>query len=170
MAVNTKTMNGPTRLRRPAHNMLRMRGFTLIEITIAVFNRALALTTLIGLESAVVDRSLFDRNNLRAMLFARRILAQFESENSGFEIQDRTVPAKELLLAGSGDPQEELELEDLTASLKIEEWPTPFKENALKRISLTVRWSPAPRDALSLYYFVPFDETQTPRGDEEEDG
>lgn len=141
-------------------------GFTIIEVLIALFILAVSLVTLMGLQSAVISRSLRDSNNLQAMLYARRVLAQFESSTDKIELTDKTVKAAELLTESDKEADgTEADLSKLEAHLKIEDWGYADKEKAMKRISLIVSWGPSDQESLSIYYFVPGVEEDASEGD-----
>ena len=56
------------------------KGFTLIEISIAVLILGLALTTLIGLQTRVVDLYSYERNLTKAGLYAQYLMTHIELE------------------------------------------------------------------------------------------
>jgi prepilin-type N-terminal cleavage/methylation domain-containing protein len=147
------------RIHKTSNNALE-RGFTLIEIIIAVMILAVSLITLLGMQSAATQTAIKTRNKQEAMLAARSILAGIEY--AGNTIKNRSIN-------GSASDIAKLFLNDeavapiiaqekripLTANLVIEYWPmADLPSNAVQRITLTVGWGSAPDDNLMTYYFI----------------
>lgn len=141
------------------------KGFTLIEITIAILILAVSLVTLLGLQSSAVQESLRTRNKQKAMLLARQIMAAIENDEEPPETQNVTGRAYDILKKfapfeklGSG---KDLEMKsesgaDFETQFTVEDWKIPkLPEKALRRVYLKVSWSPSPADSLEVVYFVP---------------
>lgn len=156
--------------RKRRHSFLRRsgtRGFTLIEISIAIVVLAIGLVTLLGLQSSAIDRSIRDRNKQQAFLIARMVMAAIESEKDILDPKILTGTAYEVLNGlGSNPPQSE-ELEgsplELQTELKIEEFIVPIPdpntgviEELMKRVTVTVGWDAS--DAVQLVYYVAEDQ------------
>ena len=149
--------------RRPGR--ARHSGFTLIEISIAILTLAVALITLLGLQSASLERALRDKDKQQAMLLARSILAYIESRQEPLDIQDRTDSVKQILetLMENQPASRELDqaMETFQANLKVEYWPIPgTSENSIKRITTRIFWSEDVLDSLEIVYFIPNEDSQ----------
>lgn len=139
------------------------RGFTIIEIVIAVAILATALVTLLGVQASILERTVRDRNVQQAMLLAREALAAIESLDEPLDLQSEQMPIGQLLEKlgiehGAWDA--ELEQLDLyTAQFNVTAWGIPgLDDEAMKRVSLVLFWGPDPRDQFEVVYFIPQDE------------
>jgi prepilin-type N-terminal cleavage/methylation domain-containing protein len=137
------------------------RGFTLIEIAIAIFLLATSLTIILSLQSSVIARSLDDRTRIQAMLAARRVLAGIESGDVEVEKTSITKPLIEYL--GPQARAEDTEsLKDLTLELKVEPWTVArFEDLEIDKITLSLFWGPAIEQRVTIFFFVPQDESET---------
>jgi len=136
-------------------------GFTLIEITIAVFILAVSLVTLIGLQSSILQRSISDRNEIEAMLVARRILAAIESNEEPVPPQELAGSAAEVLrnfVTGSEEEEYSAAFQSLQAELKVEDWEFGESVTSLRRVKLRLSWSENPADSFNVFYFIPNEE------------
>lgn len=145
---------------RPSQASPTEAGFTLIEIIIAVLVLATALVTLLGLQAAAVERTIRDNNKQRAMFIARTILAAIESSEEPIEPQDLSAPAadviKKLAPEDSTDRDFLQEISQFDAHFVVENWELPdIDPKALKRVTLTISWSPAFQDSFQVNYFIP---------------
>ena len=140
----------------------RVRGFTLVEIMIAIVILATSLTVILGLQSAIMKRSIDDKSRLTAMLFARRILASLEAsiDEIPFGVTNETVyEMLDLDNNRSGDTDSEEDSETalartMLAELNVEPFGLPNNEEALKRITLSINWTDNPFDSIQIYYFT----------------
>lgn len=141
-------------------------GFTLIEVTFAVLILAGSLVTLLGLQSSSLQLATHDKYTQQAMLIARQIMAPIETSKDPIDIQDNEGSVASILekvlpnLGSSGNalPQSQ----DFRARLKVEYWGIPkVDEQATKRITLTISWSPSTDDQFQLIYFMPNEGDQT---------
>ena len=135
-------------------------GFTLIEVVIAVFVLAASMVVLIGLQTSSMQRAIRDRNKQQAMLFARRIMAEYESLKREAEDEEKTDSVLSFLDDISdddlGSEEQRVQLERFTAQLSIQDWPLPgIDEILLKRLGLVIFWSESPLDRVELVLLVP---------------
>jgi prepilin-type N-terminal cleavage/methylation domain-containing protein len=141
-------------------------GFTFIEVIIAVMLLANATALLIGLEASAIQRAVRDRNTQQAMLVARQILSLIEStERDTVPSEQSNVPVAGLLaqlgVPATTDPREQRTLEQLRASLLVEDWSAPqpnIESPAMKRITLQIAWGPESFENFSILYFMPIPE------------
>ena len=137
------------------------KGFTLIEIIIAVMILSISLITLLGLQSSATEIALRTRNKQEAMLASRALMSAIEYSSSDIENQKAKGPVSEVAqrflnkeaIAPLVAQEQKL---PLTANLTIEYWPIAgLPENRVQRITLIVAWSDNPADSLTTYYFIP---------------
>jgi len=144
------------------------RGFTLMEVALALLLLAGALTVLLGLQSSSISRAVRDRHQQQAMLISRAILAAIEVSAERLETQDATDAPERLIekITGAEMPRgEELSSgRTFLANLRVDELEIPvpnkdprFAENAipLKQVTLTVFWGDKPADQLRTVFVVP---------------
>ena len=147
--------------------MKNCRGFTLMEVTMALLLLAGALVVLLGLQSSTIQRAVRDRNQQQAMLIARSILAAVEVAATDLEPQDITEAPDRLIekLVGAPPPErlEEGAGRSFEANLRIEEFELPvpnqdpkFGDNPikLKQIVLTVFWGETSADQLQVVFLA----------------
>jgi prepilin-type N-terminal cleavage/methylation domain-containing protein len=143
----------------------RESGFTFVEVIIAVMLLAIATTTLVGLESSAVQRTLQDRNTQQGMLAARRLISLIEANPDdpmrGNHFQGKVKDVLSQLGGAdiSDDAAKEI-LEPLDANIEIEELeipiPIPVPNAAplkMKKVALSISWGPSPNDTFSILYF-----------------
>ncbi len=141
------------------------RGFTFIEILVALTLLAAAAGLLIGLQSAAVRRTLRDTQAQQAMLAARRIMSSIESmKKDSFDLSNQDNQPVASVLQGLGvpassDPSEQDALASLATSIQIEDWILPLPDmdqNPMKKITMKIAWGVAPDESISiLYLFSP---------------
>lgn len=151
-SVDIKTLNGL--MVKKAHS----KGFTLIEVAIAVVLLATSLVVLLGLQSSVIDRTTRDDKKLRAILATRQILADAEIDPAAFEIQEVEKPLVEMLPSGDiqADHNEYISsLDGMMAKLRVEPWPYDQEPDALKKITLVISWGDTDADQLTTQLFIP---------------
>jgi prepilin-type N-terminal cleavage/methylation domain-containing protein len=142
------------------------KGFTFVEVIVAVMVLAIATSVLIGLEATAIQRAIRDRNTQQAMLVARRILAMVEnSEQSMTMTSQSDVPVAALLAQlgapATSDDGERQALDRLRATVLVEDWTPPEKnisEPAMKRVTLSIAWGPDQFERFTLLYFIPYPE------------
>lgn len=141
------------------------RGFTLLEIAMAITFLTFALVVLIGLQSAATKKALRDRNMQEAMLMARSVLSAVELDTDEVDVQDtemvaedlvkRLLPTKENL----DNSEENKSRREFMAHLKVEEVVIPIDEQTgaiitMKKLFLRISWGDGPDDHLDTYFFI----------------
>ncbi len=141
------------------------RGFTFLEIIIALMILAASSGILIGLESATLRRTIQDRSTQQAMLAARRIMSAIEttesSKLSGFDAQPLLVALEQLGAPPPATDTEKLALENYSVSLQLEPFPLAIpnmEPNPLLMVSLRISWGTRATDAFDLQYLIPVEE------------
>lgn len=138
------------------------RGFTLIEVAIAVGILGIALTTLIGLQTAYADRYVYEKNLTRAALYAQYLMTMLELDpklpDDGDTDQDLSAALDESGFFENNfresSQTEKDELSRWKVVRHIEKISIDPIEDALRRIDMTVSWSDTPLDRFQLVYFV----------------
>lgn len=145
---------------------MKRRGFTLIEITIAVLILAGSLVILLGLQSSATARSVDDRVRQHAMLEARKILTALELAPEEPALGEIRGPVREVV-SQIFQPLSTESMEDsarreawalpytFEATLRVERWELPRIEDAMRRITVRVAWGPNPAEAYEVEYFIP---------------
>lgn len=136
------------------------RGFTLVEIIIAVMILAVSLTTILGLQSSSTAQAIRTKNKQEAMLAAREIMAAIELQGATVENISLNSTVEEVLKkylpperTKSGKIGSSL---PLRADLSIDFWATKgLPDKSVKKVALVVYWSDNPQDKISIIYFVP---------------
>jgi len=155
-----------TRCSRPIR---KERGFTLIEIMIAIFLLASSLTILLGLQSAVVSRAINDQSRAQGMLVARRILAGIETGDIKVPEGQTSQSARDQL-GPLARPEDSETLQNMTVNLLSEVWEVPnFEKFKIRKITLNLVWGPSPEQQTGIYYFLPDNEERDENLDEEEE-
>lgn len=141
-------------------------GFTLIEVVIAVVILAAALITILGLQSSIMRRTLRDEGRQQAMLLSRSMLAAIENNIDAIDVQDKTLPANELLdtlliNAPSRLEQEKKPLFEFLAHISVEMWGIPnFKDDAMRRVRINIFTEDLPEDSFDITFFIPNEERE----------
>ena len=138
------------------------RGFTLIEVILALVLLAAGLTIIIGLLSSAGTQTIRDRDREFALLAGRQIFAALEAEETDLEPRNEELPLYQLLdemksaQPGEYSAADEERMRQFTAHIVCEGVKVPgFDVDVLRKILLTISWSPAPLDSVELVYFVP---------------
>ena len=138
----------------------RSQGFTIIEVTFAIFLLATALVVLLGLQSSAVQKTLRDRDQMHAMLLARQILAAIESSSEPLEATEQEGTPQDIMQLFAEAPDTDTDEDEIDqryqARVSIDYWPIPgLAEDAVLRVLLTVYWGELPNEFLEVVYFIP---------------
>jgi prepilin-type N-terminal cleavage/methylation domain-containing protein len=143
----------------------KQRGFTFVEITVALALLATAATILMGMQGAAVRRTIRDSNAQAAMLVARRIMASIEIlKDSEFMISTQSDgPVRDLLqqlnIIGIGERSESAAIDQMTARVTVDDlqiqMPFEEKQEELKRITLRLSWGPGSDESMQVVYQRP---------------
>lgn len=139
----------------------RQCGLTLIELTFAVLILAGSVIVLLGLQTSALQLAAHDHNSQRAMLIARRIMAPLETTRRQLENKSYSGIFPEVLKEVAPydtdyiDPRDE----QLEVDLQISDWGIPdLNPQAMKQVSMTIRWGSSKDEELGLFYFIPAEE------------
>ena len=140
----------------------RRGGFTLIEVVIALVILGGSLVVLLGLQSSIIERTIRDSKKQRAMLLARQILSAIEVAQTPPVPQSTDGSFKDVLnsVLTSNETNREESPEDAEyhAQLEVESVGIPkLAPDAIRKITVTISWSPSPLDQLTAVFFTPSD-------------
>ena len=133
-------------------------GFTLIEVSLAVFLLGLALVTIIGLQSSVLQRSIADNKRLQALTIARMIMSQIETSREEIEIENRSGSVQDFISDAQDLGIQPEKYAEFSVKLDVTLAGIPEKPDALKKIDLKIFWNEV--DNYSLVYFIPNDQNE----------
>ena len=145
------------------HQHPAQRGFSFIELVVALALFAVAASVIVGLESSAINRTLRDKNAQQAMLAARRIMASIEAAGPALDLPDQEgVPVSEVLSSlgapDTGSDDEKAALSSFRASLRIQDWDLPFENvqnPAMRKVALVIAWGDGVGDAFKIDYLFP---------------
>jgi prepilin-type N-terminal cleavage/methylation domain-containing protein len=153
------------------------QGFTFLEVIIALAVLASALTIILGLQSALVQRTVLERQQREATRLAREILSAVEArESAGDPLEVGTFNGTPEEIFNGILPSEQIQRDsslDATdfqyeAQLSVEYWGIDKSDKAMKRISLLISWGKRRPESLQLAFFIPFDEDEVTEEENEE--
>ena len=133
-------------------------GFTLVEIALAVAILGLGLTTLVSLQTAVINNYLREIKLIKASLYGQYLMTLIEVAPEAPETGTKeTALEDELKEAGYFDADDFNEVKEDFADWKVKKEinsvPVPPFEDAMRRVDLTITWGEGERDRLKLTYF-----------------
>jgi|GEM_PF-6937613 len=151
-------------VKKTSHIPLGTRGFTLVEIAVAIAILGVGLTTLVTIQSRLAEAQLREHNIMRASLIGQYIMSKIEA---GETPPDEGKTSKQLLsklkdvgyLDDESMSKEAIEFEKRQlAHWTLEQTVTPVSipplEDALRRIELTIVWGEGGAERHSLIYFA----------------
>jgi uncharacterized protein (TIGR02598 family) len=139
-------------------------GFTLVEVAIAVAILGIALITLIGLHSKMLDTYLEEKNRLQAALVAQYIMTNIEvlqkPPAAGTKDGDLEDHLKKLgYFSDEGlSAEDDKRFAGWKFQQTVEEISLPLasqeqSEDAMRRIQITVSWGESVDETFSLEYY-----------------
>ena len=138
----------------------RQEGFTLVEVAVAIVVLALALTTLIGYQTRLMDTYVNERNRFRATLAAQYLVTFLEIETDPPDPGDTSSELVDALRERgyfSGDTLD-TKLQDSMRDWKYTQHVSSVDyaefQDILRRVELEVEWGPASTDRVSLVLFL----------------
>ena len=134
-------------------------GFTLTEVAIAVALFGLALSTLVTLQSRIIDNYYREQNLIQATLYAQYLMAKIEAAAEPPEATGTSGDLYEALREeGYFDDafleDEEDSLDGWTYEQNVTEIGVPPFDDVMRRIDLSIRWGEGEKDQYTLVYFV----------------
>ena len=142
------------------------QGFTLVEVSAAVIILGAALTTIITLQTRLVDSFVYERNYFRATLYAQYLMTFLETSPSPPEPETEQRPLEEALRergyftdlpgtkGGAADQIEERKVAGWEVETRIS--PLGFFEldDIARQIDITVRWGKRADEQSTLTLYV----------------
>lgn len=137
------------------------RGFTLAEIAVAVAILGLALTTLVGLHTNMLNTYFNENNRIKAGFYARYIMTMLEVQPDppaeGNDQGDLESYLDSFGYFGADDAlgsKNKSEFEGWSYALNVESTDLPLLEDALMRVELEIAWGENDDQYYRLIYFV----------------
>lgn len=135
------------------------KGFTLIEVALAVLILGAGLTTLIALHTRYVSAYMTEQRTTQAALYAQYILALREASNKPPELGEHEDPLSERLGAigffdGQSLKEKDLNLDGWIVHENVTSVDLPQFPDALRRTDLEVRWGEKEDEGFILTYFA----------------
>jgi prepilin-type N-terminal cleavage/methylation domain-containing protein len=137
------------------------RGFTLVEIAVAIAILGIALTTLITMQTRNLDRYIHERSAMRAALYARYIMTFIEVDTKPPELGgDGGVLESKLdelgFFEADIDKSEALrsQIQGWTWKQEVQSIGFELLEDVLRRVDLTVSWGEGEPEEFHLVYFA----------------
>ncbi len=155
---------------RQTKELSHLRGFTLLEVMIALMILASAASIMIGLQTAAVSRTLRDKQVQHAMLASRAIMSAIELGGEEIPISDQNgtpllAVLQQLGLPAPSSEEQQRVLESLRVFLQIQPWNLPFEnisENPMRKLVLGIAWGDAPQERFVVEYLIPAPEPEEP--------
>ncbi|MGI6680987.1 MAG: type IV pilus modification PilV family protein [Bdellovibrionota bacterium] len=135
------------------------KGFTLVEIAIAVFMLATALVVMLGLEQSNIARTINDQNRKVALGLARKVMAAIELEKVSINVDEEKDEELIVFFSQNDIPFDE-EDKDILDKFKIKLKATSPKligieqENIIKLIELKISWGETNREELNIIRYT----------------
>lgn len=139
-------------------------GLTLVEVLVAILILGLSVSTILGLQSSILRRTLQDRYQRTAMLLARTILAKVEIDPDEFSTQNISMSADRFIRQKIGDygydKESLIDAENYNVSLSVKDQEIPvFSEEAgldiaeMKEIRLNIFWGDANDENIDIIFY-----------------
>ncbi len=138
---------------------LASRGFTLIEVALALVILGGSLVVLLGLQSSIIQRTIRDTRKQRAMLLAREILSAIEASQTPPVPQTTDGSVSDVLEVQLTTPdtnrKENPEDREFVAKLDVTLVGIPnVAPDAMRKVVLTISWGPGDLDQFTTVYFT----------------
>jgi len=138
------------------------RGFTLVEVVIALVILGGSLVVLLGLQSSLITRTLRDETQERASLLTRQLLAPLEAGLSSTDTIDTSGTFQEVYARVTKDLAQPSDLDstDNNAMFRVSYTIVPWKiegfdDDLMHKVTVIVSWGENPSDRTITNYFVP---------------
>lgn len=135
------------------------RGFTLVEIAVAIAILGLALGTLLSLHTGYLSAALKDKHITRGALIAKQLMTLVEVAESapepGSVERDLFETLKDSgLVTEDEEGALKQELAGWVYRRKVEPLDLPEAADILRRIDLTIQWGDSTQESYTLVYFM----------------
>ncbi len=141
-------------------NSLNQSGFTLIEVVASMVVLAIALTTLVGIQSNYVEAYLAEESRSSAAMYAQYILSSIEVQpeppDSGQTSGSLESYLKKLGFFDADFSEEDVGgLEGWNYKVDSSNFPLPGLEgDMLRKILLTISWGPSELEQFDIVYYM----------------
>jgi len=138
------------------------RGFTLIEILIALTIMGLATVTILGLESSILSSTVRSEQRITALSLARLVLTQLEYDPPQESIKTAGDIKQILEQLGSSPLPINLNFPEFQVSVSVNQiTQSVIPPNTLMLASVTVSWSEYATDSVNIpFYYIHPDKIQ----------
>lgn len=146
--------------REESNSSCAQAGFTLVEIAVAVAILGLALTTLIGLHTRMLDTYYNEKNRTKSAFLAQYVMTMLEVSADPPDTGTKEDPLfSRLEEIGYLDTEEERseirkQFEGWTITQEVTSIDLPLIEDALRRVDVLISWGPTQDETFSLVYFI----------------
>ena len=148
-----------------SHNTAAESGFTLVEIAVSVAILGVALVSLIGLQSSMMQTYVNEQNRFQAALSLQYVASLLETEPQppeiGYKSEDFEKTLDELGFFDSDQATQKSlfrfegwEFEQNVEGIGLPTDREELAEDAIRKISLRVVWGPTEDEQFTLVYFV----------------
>lgn len=131
-------------------------GFTLVEIAVSVAILAIALVTLIGLQSSHIGNFIVERNRTQAALHGKYILSMLDVKKDPPEPGSSQRSLVDLLQELNADLDAET-IEDLRGweyQQEVSIIPISLNEDGLREVRATISWGDRHTEEFTLVYYM----------------
>ena len=154
--------DGTPRLKTRHQRIPAQRGFTFLEVMIALLLLASASSLLLGMQGASIARTLRDADAQQATLLGRRVMTAIElagkkAPPAPFGEQGALNALQQFGLPEPTPPEEKAALNRLSVSLQVDEWQLPLPNtqlNPMSKLTLKVLWGPGIDDTFTISYLM----------------
>lgn len=141
------------------HIKANNQGFTIVEIAVAVAILGVALTTLIGMQTRMLDTYLNEKSRTRAAFYGQYIMSIVEVDPEVPEpgTDSGTLRSKLEEIGYFDDNKQGIKPEEVKGwNYVLETTSEAFQviEDAYRRVDLTIEWGESEEETFKLVYYV----------------
>lgn len=135
------------------------KGFTLIEITVAVSILSLALVALLGLQSKMVDTYYSEASRVKASFIAQYMMTMLEVDpeppETGIKEGDLVSRLDEIGFFHRNEKKEqEKPYLNWTYRQDVQSFDLPLFKDAMREVRIDVKWGRTENETFSLIYYI----------------
>ncbi len=146
------------------------KGFTLVEIAVAIAILGVALSIFVTLQAKLIDNFIYEKNLFRATLADQFLMTFIEIQKDPPEKGELEGDLAEALRSkgyfhesGFDNPEDQFKGWKFTQRVSpVEDLGNTLLEDAIRKVELKVNWSDSDKDSITLTYFVYTNKDLTP--------